>query len=433
MMYAFPRRKKMRSIIEKKVLPVCWFFIILVFMSPCATAQPKSASAAGNAFALDLYDRLSEKDGNLFFSPASIQTALAMAYAGAEERTATQMARVLHFEKSGQAVHAEFKALLQQLNTPRMVRYYKEVDGEIKPAEKPAYELVMANALWGQQGYPWFQAFLELAASNYGAGLREVDFAREPEAARRTINRWVENKTQDRIRDLIARGAIRPLMRLILTNAIYFKAAWAQKFSDHATRDMPFHISGSCRIPVSMMARKDDFRYLETESFQALEMAYEANQLSMVVFLPTAVDGLEDFENSLTLKKLEAWMKAFRREEVDVFFPKFTFTSSFGLSGILSAMGMQDAFSPDSADFSGMTAAEKIFISDVIHKAFVAVDEEGTTAAAATAVMMAGTAMPMPKPDPKVFRADHPFLFCIRHNPTGKILFMGRLSAPDAK
>jgi serpin B len=402
-------------------------------MTACATAQPKGASTAGNAFALDLYERLSEKEGNLFFSPASIQTALAMAYAGAEEQTATQMANVLHFENAGQAVHSEFKSLLQQLNKPRMIKYYKEVDGEIKPAEKPAYELVIANALWGQQGYPWIQAFLDLAASNYGAGLREVDFAQNPEAARMTINRWVETKTQDRIKDLIARGAISPMMRLILTNAIYFKAAWANKFSDQATWDMPFQVSASNRIPVSMMARKDDFQYLETESFQALEMPYEANELAMVVFLPTAVDGLGDFENSLTSEKLDAWIKDFRREEVDVFFPKFTFTSSFSLSGILAAMGMQDTFSPDSADFSGMTTAERIFISDVIHKAFVAVDEEGTTAAAATAVMMAGSAMPVPKPDPKVFKADHPFLFCIRHNPTGKILFMGRFSTPDTK
>lgn len=423
----------MRSIIERKFLPVCCLFIILVFMTACATAQPKGASAAGNAFAVDLYERLSEKEGNLFFSPASIQTALAMAYAGAEERTAAQMANVLHFENAGRAVHSEFKALLHQLNTPRMVRYYKEVDGEIKPAEKPAYELVIANALWGQQGYPWIQAFLDLAASNYGASLREVDFAQNPEAASQTINRWVETKTQDRIKDLIARGAISPMMRLILTNAIYFKAAWANQFADHATRDMPFQVSASNRIPVPMMTRKDDFQYLETERFQALEMPYEANELAMVVFLPTAVDGLADFENSLTSEKLDGWIKDFRREEVDVFFPKFTFTSSFSLSGILAAMGMQDAFSPDSADFSGMTTAERIFISDVIHKAFVAVDEKGTTAAAATAVMMAGTAMPLPKPDPKVFKADHPFLFCIRHNPTGKILFMGRFSAPDRK
>jgi serpin B len=312
-----------------------------------------------------------------------------------------------------------------------MITSHEQVGDEIKTVEKPAYELVIANALWGQQGYPWKQEFLDLTKSKYGAGMREVDFANQPEEARNTINSWVEEKTRDRIKDLIAKGAIGPMMRLILTNAIYFKAAWDNRFSDHATQDMPFHVSGSSQVPVSMMVQKEGFRYMEADSFQALEMPYKANELSMIVFLPKTVDGLVDLEKTLSSEKLEGWMAALRREEVKVYFPRLKITSSFSLSTILKALGMMDAFSQTSADFSGMTTTERIFISDVIHKAFVAVDEDGTTAAAATAVMLEATAMPMPKPNPKVFKADHPFLFCIRHNSSGKILFIGRFSDPD--
>ena len=417
---------------RKKLATIICIPLLLGSMISTASAQTESGSAAGNDFASDLYGRLANNDGNLFFSPASIQTAMAMAYAGAKDRTATQMAAVLQFEKAGEQIHSEFQSLLQQLNTPRMIKFYERVGNEIKPTEKPTYELVIANALWGQQGYPWNQRFLDLTASNYGAGLREVDFAKQPEAARKTINSWIEEKTRDRIKDLIAKGGISPMMRLILTNAIYFKAAWDNKFADHATKDRPFHVSGSNQVLVSMMAQKEDFRYMETDSFQALEMPYEANELAMIVFLPKTVDGLGDFEKTMTSEKLADWMDDFRIEEVEVFFPKFEFTSSFSLTKYLQAMGMKDAFSTTSADFSGMTTAERLFISEVIHKAFVAVDEKGTTAAAATAVMFSGTAMPMPKPDPKMFKADHPFLFCIRHNPTGKILFMGRFSDPNA-
>jgi serpin B len=407
--------------------------LLLGSMTYTASAKTEDVPDAGNNFALDLYGLLSETNGNLFFSPASIQTALAMAYAGAKEQTAIQMAKVLHFGKAGQGIHSGIQSLLQQLNTPRMIPSYEQVGDEIKTVEKPAYELVIANALWGQQGYPWNQEFLGLTKSKYGAGMREVDFANQPEDARNTINSWVEEKTRDRIKDLIAKGAISPMMRLILTNAIYFKAAWDSKFPDHATQDMPFHVSGSSQVPVSMMVQKEDFRYMETKRFQALEMPYEASALSMIVFLPKTVDGLLDLEKSLSSEKLDGWIAALRREEVNVYFPRFKITSSFSLSTSLKALGMVDAFSQTSADFSGMTAAERIFISEVIHKAFVAVDEDGTTAAAATAVMLEATAMRVPKADPKVFKADHPFLFCIRHNPSGKILFMGRFLDPNTK
>ncbi len=419
------------SILKKMLLAFLCISIALGCTPSMASDSQGNYPVTGNAFALDLYGRLASSGGNFFFSPASIETAMAMAYGGAKGQTASQMAKSLHVEKFGQGVHQAFKALLQQLNTPRMVKSYEQIGDDLKRVEKPAYELVIANALWGQQGYPWNKTFLDLTESNYGAGLRQVDFASHPEKARKTINNWVEETTRERIKDLIPEGAISSMMRLILTNAIYFKAAWANEFPDHATRDMLFRLSESSQIPVSMMVQKNNFSYLETENLQVLEMPYKADELAMVVFLPRRVDGLDDLEKSLSADKLEGWMAGLHREEVDVYFPKFEFTSSFNLSTILKDLGIVDAFSPVSADFSGMTAADKLFISEVIHKAFVAVDEDGTTAAAATAIMIRATSMPMPNPDPKIFRADHPFLFCIRHNPTGRILFMGRIIDPQ--
>ena len=414
---------------EKLTTALC-LLLLLGSLTTTASAQTKAVSVTNNDFALDLFSHLAKNKGNLFFSPLSIQTALAMAYAGAKDSTAAQMEKALHFGKAGQGIHTEFKSMLQQLNHPRMIEYAKWVDKKLKRGKKPAYQLVIANSLWGQQGYTWDQAFLDLTADSYGAGLREVDFANHPEAARQKINRWVEEKTRDLIKDLIVRGAITPQMQLMITNAIYFKATWKKKFVEHLTKDMPFYVFGFKQMNVSMMAQKKNFQYMETDSFKALEMPYEANELAMIVFLPKTIDGLEDFEKSLNSENLEAWMKAFRIQEVEVYFPKFEFDSSFSLSKYLKAMGMEDAFSPVSANFSGMTALERICISGVIHKAFVAVNEEGTTAAAATALGLATARMPKQKPEPKLFKADHPFLFCIHHNPTGKILFMGRFSKP---
>jgi serpin B len=404
--------------------------IVAISATSLAFGETSSVAEGGNAFAVELYNKLAEKEGNLFFSPASIHTALGMTYAGAKNQTASQMAATLHFEKAGQNIHNEFAAMIKKLNTPRMVRSYEMVGKRPKRIEKPAYQLVIANALWGQKGYPWKKDFLNLTATSYGAGLQEVDFAKQSEAARKIINAWVEKQTKDRIKDLIPQGVLNAMTRLVLTNAIYFKANWAEKFSKHSTKDKPFNVSAAQKVVVPMMFQKENFRYMETDAFQALEMSYKARELAMVVFLPRRVNGLGQFEKSMIPGKIDSWLERLKGEEVEVTFPKFEFTSSFGLSKILVALGMKDAFAPLKADFSGMTSAEKVFISDVIHKAFVAVDEEGTEAAAATAVMMAGAAAPMPKPKPKIFKADRPFVFIIRHNKTGAILFIGRVVNP---
>lgn len=405
--------------------------ILAVFQAGVVSAETKSIAGAGNEFALEIYSRLAKETDNLFVSPTSIHTALGMTLAGAGNRTAEQMARALHVETEGQNIHVLFAALIEELNTPRILKDYEMVNGRPTPVERPAYELVIANALWGQKGYLWKPDFLNLTAACYGAGLHEVDFVSETDAARNTINAWVEKNTQERIKDLIAPGSIDALTRLILTNAIYFKANWAKTFSDHATEKMPFHVSADKQIVTPMMRQKDDFRYFETETFQVLEMPYKAGELAMVVFLPKETDGLGRLEKSLTAENLPVWLAGLSTEKVEVTFPRFSFTSSFSLSRVLKAMGMKDAFSRDAADFSAMTSQERVFVSDVIHKAFVAVDEKGTEAAAATAVIMATKAASAPGPDPRIFKADHPFLFIIQHNASGAVLFMGRVVNPD--
>ncbi|MCK4626665.1 MAG: serpin family protein, partial [Phycisphaerae bacterium] len=315
-------------------------------------------------------------------------------------------------------VHPAFGALIKKLNAPR-----KGHDG------KPAYELVVANALWGQKGYPFKEEFTKTVKANYDAGLEEVDYVKATEASRKKINAWVEKKTKQKIKNLIPRGVVNPDTRLVLTNAIYFKSNWAEKFNKHATRDEAFTLSADKTVKTPMMRQQKRHGYMETDTFQAVDLMYRYGDLSMTIFLPKKADDLAAFEKTLTARNLTKWLGQFKRETVQLTLPKFKFTSQFSLPETLKKMGMTDAFSEAAADFSGMTTADKLFISDVIHKAFVAVDEEGTEAAAATAVIMALEAAPRPK-QPKVFKADHPFVFMIRHRATGSILFMGRVMNP---
>ncbi len=379
------------------------------------------------AFAAKLYAQLQAREGNLFFSPTSIETALAMTYAGAKGVTAEQMANTLCISGSGEEVSSWYAGVLKQLNNPPAV--WGWVDKTGKPM--PAYKLVVANALWGQQGYPFSPEFIQLVKSSYAAGLNSVDF-RQSEQARNTINTWVADQTHDKIKDLIAKGFLQPDTRLVLTNAIYFKSNWATKFQETATRKEPFHRTTDQSNDVPMMHQIHNFGYTETADLQLLELPYMEEDLSMVVLLPRTVDGLKDLEKNLTAENLRQWFKEAKPELVQVTLPKFTFSDEMELARILRAMGMTDAFDPVKADFSGMSSAERLFISAVIHKAFVAVDEDGTEAAAATAVGVRATAM-MRRPDePKIFKADHPFVFLIRHRSTGEILFMGRLSDPKA-
>lgn len=389
--------------------------------NPFESSEPVDVNEVvkGNTeFALELYGKLAEAPGaegkNLFFSPYSISTALALTYAGARGNTEKQMAQVLHFGPAGRRIHPAFGLLEKQLNE-------KGAEG--------VFELTVANALWGQKDYKFLDTFIDLVNTNYSAGLNEVDFA-DTENARNVINKWVAEKTREKIKDLIKPGVLTRLTRLVLTNAIYFKGKWQVEFDKKDTRDTPFHTSARNTVTVPMMYLEEKFKYYRNDSLQILELGYKGDDLSMVVLLPKEVEGVKKIEKELSFENLEKWLEKLREQELKVYLPRFTFTSEFSLANVLSAMGMKDAFFLPPADFSGMTGTKELYISAVIHKAFVEVNEEGTEAAAATAVVMMTTSMRSPLP---IFRADHPFIFMIKDNQTGSILFMGKVVDPSKK
>ncbi|HUU18310.1 MAG TPA: serpin family protein [Sedimentisphaerales bacterium] len=381
-----------------------------------------------NKFALELYAKLCSKEGNLFFSPYSISTALAMAHAGARGVTESQMAGVLHFP----VITKPDTELSSKLIPDRhqFASVFAEIIKDLNnKGKKGGYELRVANALWGQEGYEFLEEFLELIKNNYDGRLNEVDFVRAAETARKTINTWVEKETNNKIKNLIQKGMLDSMTRLVLTNAIYFKGNWARQFKEDRTKEAPFTLANGRKVDVAMMNQTAEFNYMETEDFQGLELPYVNDELSMIILLPKEFDGLDEFEKRLTAENLSKWMDELHNREVSVSVPKFKMTSQFGLASVLKSMGMTDAFSPN-ADFSGMNGKRDLFISAVIHKAYVDVNEEGTEAAAATAVTMKLTSVgPTRIP---VFRADHPFLFIIRDNHSGSILFIGRVMNPKA-
>jgi serpin B len=379
--------------------------------------------AGDTAFALDLYGRLATQPGNLFFSPYSISSALAMTYGGAAGLTAAEMSKTLHFDLPSPRLHAAFGGLNEALN----------VGGQ-----KGGYSLSMANALWGQQGVAFLAPFLDLVQRDYGAGLTQLDFKHDAEGARKTINDWVADKTHGKITDLIARGALNQLTRLVLTNAIYFKGNWEREFKKEMTSDQPFYAAPGKQAPARLMEQTGDFGYFENGTFQLLEMPYKGKDLAMVALLPRDNNGLTVLEKELSADVLQGWLAKAHYGKVEVYFPKFKMTEQFSLGEELKAMGMPGSFDQRKADFSLMNGkqpgeAGSLSISEVIHKAFVECNEEGTEAAAATAVVMrmTATAMTRHRPTP-VFRADHPFLFLIRDLHSDEILFLGRVVDPNA-
>jgi serine protease inhibitor len=375
----------------------------------------KDLVSGNNQFAIDLYGQARARPGNLFFSPYSISSALAMTYAGAKGETAVEMAKTLRFPVEGETLHFGFAQLDTQINGGN---------------EKRPFELSVANALWGQKGLSYRPEFLKLTERCYRAGMHPVDFAGDPEAARTLINSWVEERTHDKIKDLLGSSDVSRDTDLILTNAIYFKGAWTVPFNKFATKDEDF-LSESKPVPVPMMHVTGQFGYLEdtTGGLQALSLPYAGKTLSMVVLLPRKADGLAGLESSLTSKKLDGWLTQLANQRVDVALPRFKLEYGMSLSQILASMGMPKAFTTG-ADFSGMTTDRRLYISAVIHKAFADVNEEGTEAAAATGVVMTRAMAVAPPKPPVVFRADHPFLFLIRDEATGSILFMGRVTKP---
>jgi serpin B len=388
--------------------------------APQVSDSDMDALVEGNsAFALDLYQRLAKEQGdqNLFYSPYSISLALAMTYAGARSETEQQMADTLHYTLPQDRLHPAFNALDQALASRGEGAAGQDGEG---------FRLNIANAIWGQKSYAFLDAFLDTLARNYGAGLWVLDFAAAPEKARVTINEWVSDRTEGKIEELIPQGVITPLTRLVLTNAIYFNAAWAKPFDEGRTRDRAFHLLDGGEVTVPMMRQTASFGYAAGRGYQAVELPYDGRELSMVILLPDAGD-FQAFEASLDAERMAGVVEELEYQEVALTMPKFEFDSSFSLNNALTAMGMEDAFS-DAADFSGMTGDTELFISRVIHQAFVSVDEEGTEAAAATAVVIATKGLPS---EPLQVTVDRPFIFTIRDIQTGAVLFVGRVLDPS--
>ena len=386
-----------------------------LFAADPVKPAPNPIPAANNAFTWDLYRQLNGKPGNLFFSPLSIEAALGMTAAGAKGTTLTQMAKALSLPADTAAAHAGFKSL------------FAAVNDEKKPADKRAFELTVANALWGSATYPWNKAYLALVSANYGGGLFHTDF-NQPKQARAKINSWVEGQTKQRIKDLIPDGVLTPLTRLVLTNAIYFKAAWLHPFGVDRTKAGPFHIANGKKADAKLMHQSERFSYAETDDAQAVELPYKGGETSLLVLLPRKADGLPALEKAMTVAWLDAVTKKLRPEKVNLTLPKFKVETNYDLVPPLKALGMTDAFDPKLADLSGMhTSKETLFISAVLHKAFCAVDEAGTEAAAATAVVIRATSAVVDTRPPKEFKADRPFLFAIRHARTGTVLFAGKV------
>jgi serpin B len=393
--------------------------------SPDVSTSEQALLVEGNsAFAFELYQALKGKEGNLFYSPYSISLALAMTYAGASGETAQQMADTLQFMLEQDRLHPAFNWLDAEL--ARRGEGAQGKDGE-------GFRLNIVNAIWGQKDYEFLPAFLDVLAENYGAGLRILDFITEAEKSRVTINDWVSDQTEGRIKDLIPEGAIDALTRLVLTNAIYFNAAWEYPFDEKVTANGPFYLLDGGQVIVPMMKQTESFDYTKGEGYQAVELLYDrgklsdAGELSMVILLP-ASGNFEAFEGELQAQQVDAIIDDLQNTQVTLTMPQFEFESEFSLKDTLAEMGMPIAFS-GAADFSGMTGNRELAISDVVHKAFVAVDEAGTEAAAATAVIVGLTAVPEP---PVEVTIDRPFIFLIRDIETGSILFVGRVLNPAA-
>ncbi len=387
---------------------------VLASLSLAATAgaTPDLGDSA-NQFGWDLYRRLSAtEDGNLFYSPASIALALGMTWSGAKGPTAAEMARVLHLPDDDPGTLAAFHDLLAALE-PR---------GD-------AYELHVANRLFGRQGAGFLPTFLGGVAQGFGAPLQEVDFVGDPDGSRILINDWVAEQTRDRILDLLAPGTIDRDTELVLTNAIYFLAGWAEAFQEGQTTEAVFHRALDPAVAVPFMEKTESFRYHENDRVQVVALPYAEHELEMVVVLPREAGGLADLEQNLNWQDVEGWIDGLAARRVQVRLPRFELEGEFALSTVLAEMGMPTAFT-DQADFSGMNGKRNLLISRVVHKAFVKVDEQGTEAAAATAVVMKATSIG-PMGDPVLFQADHPFLFMIKHRTSGAMLFMGRVADPS--
>lgn len=380
--------------------------------------KPKAIVDANNQFALDYYSKVKEKEiGNIFFSPFSISSAFVMTYEGARGQTADEMRSVFYFPEDENLRRSEYASLFSEINKGN-----KE------------YELTSANALWAERNYRFLENYLGNVETYYGGKATNLDFVNNSEGSRVRINDWVEDQTKSRIKDLIPSGAINGSTRLVLTNAVYFKGEWIKTFNEDETKEEDFRTNENETVKVQMMRRLDEeatFGYMENDYLQILEMPYSGDELSALFLLPKD-DSLEDLEDLLSIENLLGWKRNLKEQQVKVYIPKFKFETKYFMSGDLREMGMPLAFS-DSADFSGMTGNKDLKISEAIHQAFVEVNEEGTEAAAATAVVVGLKSVASEKiPEIPIFRADHSFIFLIQQKDTGNILFIGRVANPNS-
>ena len=375
------------------------------------------------AFAFDLYQAVRREEGNLFYSPHSLSLALGMLYAGARGPTASQMAGALQFRLPQSALHPAFNALDLELKS----RAETPAEGDDTP-KGPRLNIV--NALWGRAGYPFLQEYLDVVGENYDAGLRGMDFAEDPEGARRIINDWASEQTENTIRDLLPEGSIHPDIALVLTNAIHFQADWLRPFPEWGTEERPFRLRDGSLVDAPTMSGQAVIGYADRDGYQAVELPYRGESASMVVFLPDE-GRFEQFEGRLDAELVAGAIESIELRSVQLYMPKFEFDSTFDMKGVLSGMGMPDAFSASDADLSGVNGLACptvgcLVVETAVHKAFISVDEEGTTASAATGITVGPTSLP---PD---FRIDRPFIFLIRDVPTGAVLFVGRVLDPRA-
>lgn len=375
-------------------------------------------SSANSLFALELFHTLNESNptGNIFFSPFSISSALAMVFLGTKGSTAAQLSKTFHFD-SVEGVHSHFQSLNAEVSK-----------------RGASHTLKLANRLYGEKTYNFLPEFLTSTQKMYGADLAPVDFQHASEDARKEINQWVKGQTEGKIPELLAVGVVDSMTKLVLVNAIYFKGMWEEKFMKQDTTDAPFRLNKKNTKSVKMMYQKKKFffGYISDLKCKVLEMPYQGGELSMVILLPEDIEdestGLKKIEEQITLEKLREWTKRENLENIDVHvkLPRFKIEESYILNSNLGRLGLQDLFSSSKADLSGMSGSRDLFISKIVHKAFVEVNEEGTEAAAATAGI-ATFCMLLPEEE---FTADHPFVFFIRHNPTANVLFLGRVCSP---
>jgi serpin B len=418
--------------IRNTLLALLGFTIGFAPMS--GTPQVQTVVDGNTTFALNLYSRLAANPGNLFFSPYSISTCLGMLYAGAAGNTELQMSEVLGFGTN----QAQFTSLFGQLQDELATDQATNV-----------VELNIANALWFQEGFPILPAFLQTATNQYQANVGQADFLTDSAEVTDEINNWVAQETQNKIKNILPPGAVNPNTRLVLANAIYFLGTWTTAFQESNTTTQLFHLSSTTVAPAPLMHQPllvvmgpngqpadvtfnymQSYPFLGTPSkadFQAIELPYGSNQLSMVILLPSQIDGLAQLERQLSPAFLSNVLARMTPQPVEIFLPRFTLASSFDLGATLAAMGMPDAFAGGTADFSGIDGGRDLFVSFVLHKAWGQVNEAGTEAAAATVIGITGTIAPFSA----AFRADHPFLFLIRDTQTGSVLFLGRLTNPN--